>query len=311
MNRLLEVFANNILPVFLTAGAGLLVGRALRPDRKTVTTLTFYIFSPALAFSSLTKTAVAGAEIGQLAFFTLGIVLASAGLAALAGLALRADRRTLATLVVASAFVNGGNYGLAATRFAFGEAALARAVLYYVFSTIGVYTLGIFVASLGRAGPGAALREIVSVPTFYALVGAGLVRGFGWSLPPFLDRSVTLLGEAAIPVMLVLLGLQIAAARVHRAAWPPQRLLILGAAVVLQLLVAPVLALLLARLGGLTGPGWQAAVLEASMPAAVVTTVLAIQYDLDAELMTAAVVLTTLLSPLTLTPLIAYLQAAG
>jgi predicted permease len=47
------------------------------------------------------------------------------------------------------------------------------------------------------------------------------------------------------------------------------------------------------------------------MPAAVITTVLAVQYDLDAELMTGAVVLTTLLSPLTLTPLIIFLQASG
>jgi predicted permease len=49
------------------------------------------------------------------------------------------------------------------------------------------------------------------------------------------------------------------------------------------------------------------AVLQASMPAAVVTTVLAVQYDLDRTLISGTVVLSTLLSPLTLTPLIAYL----
>ncbi len=310
MNRLLDVFLNNLAPVFLCAGAGLVLGRTLRPDRKTVTHLVFYIFSPALVFASLTQTPVAGAEFSQLAFFTLAMVAAAGLLAALSGVALGADRRTLATLIVASAFVNGGNYGLAATHFAFGEAALARAVIYFVFSTIAVYTLGIFVASLGRAGPRTALREIVSVPAFYALLAAGLVRGFGWDLPPYVERTVTLLGDAAIPVMLVLLGLQIAAARVQPEAWPRQRLLILAAAVGLQLLVAPLLGLGLARLFNLTGAGWQAAVLEASMPAAVVTTVLALQYDLDAELMTAVVVLSTVLSPLTLTPLIIYLQGA-
>jgi predicted permease len=311
LNRLLEVFLNNLLPVFLSAGAGLAIGRAFRPDRKTVTQLAFYIFSPCLVFASLTRVEVSGAEFGLLALFTLTVVAGMALLAALAGRLLGADRRTLVTLVIASAFVNSGNFGLAATRFAFGEAALARAIIYYVFSTIAVYTLGVFVASLGNHGPRQAVREILSVPAFYAVLAAGLARGFGWTVPPFVERTVSLLGEAAIPVMLVLLGLQIAAARVHPEAWPRPRLVILAAATVLQLLVAPLTALALASLIGLTGPTWQAAVLETSMPAAVITTVLAVQYDLDAELMTGAVVLTTLLSPLTLTPLIIFLQASG
>lgn len=308
MSRLLDVFLNNLLPVFLSAGAGLALGRAFPLERKTVAQLTFYIFSPCLVFSSLTQTQVSGGEFGQLALFTLTMVGGLALLAALTGRFLSADRRTLVTLVIASAFANSGNYGLAATRFAFGEAALARAVIYYVFSSVGVYTLGIFVASLGKQRPAAALREIVSVPAFYAVAAAGLVRGLNWSIPPFLSRTAELLGEAAIPAMLVLLGLQMAAMRFHREAWPPRRLLLLAAAATLQLVLAPFLALGLARLMGLTGPAWQAAVLESSMPAAVITTVLAVQYDLDAELVTGAVVLTTLLSPLTLTPLIAYLQ---
>ncbi len=62
---------------------------------------------------------------------------------------------------------------------------------------------------------------------------------------------------------------------------------------------------------GLSGPSYQAAVLQTSMPAAVVTTVLAVEYDLDTPLVTGTVVLTTLLSPLTLTPIIAYLLHAA
>jgi len=46
----------------------------------------------------------------------------------------------LATLIVASVFVNGANYGLAATKFAFGEEALARAMVYFVFNVFVLYT---------------------------------------------------------------------------------------------------------------------------------------------------------------------------
>ena len=122
-------------------------------------------------------------------------------------------------------------------------------------------------------------------------------------MPLFLDRSISLLGDASIPLMLVILGLQIGEVR----ALPRSKTILIGAAAVLQLVVTPVIALLIAHWMGLTGISRQAAVLQASMPAAVATTVLAVQYDLDSALVSGTVAITTILSPLTLTPLIAHL----
>jgi hypothetical protein len=303
----LGVFLNNLLPIFLCAGAGFAVGRAFQIDLKTVTRLSFFIFSPCLVFTALTQAQVGGGELGQLALFTVLVLAAMMALSALTGLALRLERHLLMTLIIASVFVNGGNYGLAANRFAFGEEALARAVIFYVVSTIGVYTAGIFVASLGKQSVRQALREVVSMPAFYAVIAAGAFRLTGWQVPLFFERAITLLGEAAIPVMLVILGLQIAQTR----AWPRARFWLIGVASGLQLLVAPLVGIALAALLGLTGPARQAAILEASMPTAVITTILALQYDLDAELVTGTVIVSTLLSPLVLTPLIVYLQHSG
>lgn len=308
---LLEIFLNNLLPIFLCAGAGLAVGRAFEPDIKTINRLTFYIFSPCLVFTSLTHSPVPGGELTQITLFVVVFVVLMIVLAAFTGRLLGLSRQGLVTLIIASAFVNSGNYGLAAVNFAFGEAALARAVVFYVASTFTVYTLGIVIASLGKQTVRDALRELVSVPAFYALIAAGLVRGFGVEAPLFLDRAITLLGEAALPVMLIILGLQMARTRLEHQHWPPGRRALVGAGVCLQLLIAPLAALALAYPFGLTGLTWQAVVLEASMPTAVITTVLAVQYDLDAEPVTLVVVLSTLLSPFTLTPLIAYLQHAA
>jgi malate permease and related proteins len=104
--------------------------------------------------------------------------------------------------------------------------------------------------------------------------------------------------------MLVILGLQVAEAR----SWPRNRAVLISVASFLQLIATPIVSLLLAHWLGLAGPARQAAVLQASMPAAVATTVLAVEYELDATLVSGVVVLTTILSPLTLTPLIAYLS---
>jgi len=180
---LLSVFLDNLLPIFLCAAAGVAVGRAFQPDLRTVTRLSFYIFSPCLVFSSLTQTPVSGAEFAQLAVFTAGHIGLMVALTAMLGLASRMERRALATLIIAAVFVNGGNYGLAANRFAFGDEALARAVVFYIFSTIGVYTVGIFLASLGKRSPAEAAREVVTVPAFYALIAAGLARFTGFGVP--------------------------------------------------------------------------------------------------------------------------------
>ena len=69
------------------------------------------------------------------------------------------------------------------------------------------------------------------------------------------------------------------------------------------------LGLALAPVFGLEGAARQAGILESAMPAAVMTTVLAEQYDLEPEFVSATVFLSTLLSPLTLSPLLVYLGA--
>jgi len=59
---------------------------------------------------------------------------------------------------------------------------------------------------------------------------------------------------------------------------------------------------------GLEGVARQAVILQSAMPTAVIVTILATEYDLDPALASAAVLVSTLLSPFTLTPIIAYLQ---
>lgn len=299
----ISIFVENLLPVFLAAGIGFLFGKATRPDVRTASRLAFHVFSPCLVFTTLVRVGMSGAEIRQIALFTFGIAGLMIALAYLTGRVMRLERHLMATLIIASVFVNGANYGLAATKFAFGEAALARAMVYFVFNVFVLYTVGIVIASMGRLTWRQALGKIMAVPAFYALITAAAVRYAGWSVPLFIDRAITLLSDAAIPTMLVILGLQLAETRT----WPRHRIGLIGAATVLQLVMAPLAALLLAHGLGLSGPARQAVVLQSSMPTAVITTILAIEYELDTPMVTGTVILTTLLSPLTLTPLIAYL----
>jgi len=103
-------------------------------------------------------------------------------------------------------------------------------------------------------------------------------------------------------VLLLILGMQIAQApRSLQWRW-------VGLATLVRMIVMPLIAFGLASLFNLTETGRRAGIIEASMPSAVVVTVLALEYNIEPRLVTEAVIFTTLISPLTLTPIIAFLH---
>ena len=124
----------------------------------------------------------------------------------------------------------------------------------------------------------------------------------GVTVPLAIMRPVTMLSDAALPLMILVLGMQL-----ERATFPERPSLVM-LAVCLSLLIAPMVALGMTSALGITGAARQAGVILASMPAAVVATILALEFDVAPSFVTSVVFMTTLLSPLTLTPLIAYLM---
>jgi predicted permease len=77
----------------------------------------------------------------------------------------------------------------------------------------------------------------------------------------------------------------------------------------LRLIAAPALAFALSIPFGLSGAARQAGISEAAMPTAVVITVLATEYNVEPSFVTMTVFLSTILSPLTVTPILAILGA--
>lgn len=302
LRSILDILLNNLLPVFLAAATGYVLGRTLRPDVKAISRAAFYIFSPCLVFKAVASNALSGGEFGRMALFTLAAVLASGALGLAACRLLGYNQILTSGILLSVMFVNGGNFGLPINLYAFGEAGLARATLYYVFSTTLVYTLGVYVASRGRLAARQALLSVLKVPALYALPLAGLILVTGWKTPLPLQRPIDLLAGAALPTMLVILGMQLARARWQGQVGP------VGVAASLRLLGGPLIGLLLASLLGLSGPLRQAAVLESAMPTAVINTILAVEYEGQPDFVTSVVLVTTLLSPLILAPLIAYLK---
>jgi malate permease and related proteins len=300
--ELLSIFFQNILPIFALAGVGFLLVRYLQADVRTLSRMTFYALSPCLIFDMLVSSRVSPGEFGRVALFAAATVLGIGLIAGLTARALRLDRVSASAFVTVVMFANGGNYGLPLTLFAFGQEGLARATIYFVVSLLLTYTLGIFVASCGRRSAGESLRGLLKVPNLYAAVAAVLVIATGLTPPVALMRPIHLLSNAAIPVMLLVLGMQL------ERAVKPERPRLVWLAVGLRLGASTVLGLFLANALGLTGAARQAGILQTAMPVAVVTTILAVEYEIEPTFVTSVVFFSTVLSPFTLTPLIALLR---
>mgnify|MGYP000199748843 CR=1 FL=1 len=303
MSELFTLFFNNLFPILLAAGIGFVLAKWLKINPRPLSQVVFYVFSPVLVFNLIKNSQLSNQDILRTLAFALILMMCIGLLTWLIGGLLRFDRKMMAAVMITAIFMNAGNYGLPLTSFAFGEQALAYASIFFVISAMFTNTIGIVIASSGSMSVIDSIKGLVKFPAIYALAFGILFLQFGWKLPSGLDRSVALLSNAAIPCMLVLLGMQLVNIRLDGHIKP----LILTSS--MRLLIAPMLAFGLTRLFGMSGAAQQAVVLEAGMPVAVLTTILATEFDTAPTFVTTAVLITTLLSPLTLTPLLAFLGA--
>jgi predicted permease len=302
MNLLLSIFADDIVPVFAIAAVGFLLARHFDASVKTVSKLSFNALSPCLVFDQLVKSNITGSDFGRMALFCVLLTAAMGVAACLAAVALRLDRQTLSSFLLVVMFSNSGNYALPVVLFAFGRDALGFASVYFVTSAILVYTVGVFVAASGRRSVRRALMGVARVPAIYAVAAAAVIMLTRTPVPLAVMRPVEMLSDAALPIMLLVMGMQLERAMM------PKHPAAVATAVVLSLVVSPLAGLGLSMLLGLYGPARQAAIMLASMPAAVVTTVLALEFELDPNFATSVVLVSTMLSPLSLVLIIAYLQ---
>lgn len=299
----LRLFTDNLLPIFMIAGAGFLLAGRVGVAARTLNHVAFYVLAPCLVFQLIVDSRLpAGALIRMLGFSitALGVVgIAAAVTARLLGW----SRSTVAAVAMVALLPNAGNYGLSATLFAFGEPGLAQASVFFIASSILSYTAGVFIASMGRRRLREALFGLVKVPAVWAIVVAFLMLRTDGALPFPAARAVKLLADACIPVFLLVLGMQLRGAR-WRGRWGP-----IAAGVSMRMAGGIAAGFAFAWLFGLDGVARQAGIFQSAMPSAVITIILATEYDVEPEMVTSAVTVTTLLSPLTLTPLLWVLGA--
>ncbi|MEA3309633.1 MAG: AEC family transporter, partial [Chloroflexota bacterium] len=272
----------------------------LELDLRTLSRVSFYLFMPALVLDVLLRPDFKSAEFGSIAGAAFLVTVALWAIFEVVARLLRLEAKTRGAFLTAIVLTNAGTYGLPVLTFAFGEDALAPATAYIVaFNVIIVVLASFYLALVGEASLGKALRRVSGTPVVYAALLGALVQWTGWVLPEPVVKAVRILGQATIPVLLVVLGLQLR--RGFTGGWRAWHLPALGMVLVARFLVAPLLAGWIGGWLGLEGLAHTTFVIDNALPTAITTTVLASEFEADAAFATVSVFLTTIVSLLTVT----------
>lgn len=292
------LFIQIILPVFLIILSGFVLEKLASLDFRTLTYCSLYLFSPCLVFATLMKRPVHFALALDLFVFMLLYTAVLLAVAVTVGRLLKLEKDTQGALSLTTVMMNVGNFGLPLAYFAFGQEGLDVSVLTFIIFNIPLSTLAIIIAQGSRIPLRQALANTCKIPIFHAVILAFLFKGTGIVVPAFLLNPIDLLGQAAVPLMLVLLGMQLA--RTRLLVQPGFLALAAG----IRLILAPLVAWGLAGLFDLQGMTRNVVILQTSTPSAVLPLLYSLRFGTRPDLVAGAIFLTTLLSAVSLTVLL-------
>lgn len=304
----MPLLANTLLPLILLIGLGAVLSRIrfLGPQfASDLNKLAFWIALPALLFRS----AAGASEATAATWWLLGVMLLGTALVSLlawvwsraigvpaAGQgtfvqsAFRGNLAFIGIPVLAASVVDAPD-SIRVPALASGVIVMALTMAFY-----NVLAVVVLQASRPRAGigAGALVRPIATNPLLLAGLSGLALALAGVSLPAFLDRTLDVLGGAAVPIALLCIGGSLTTTRfVGRRSW------IVWAAL-FKVAVSPLLIGGLAWLAGLGPIEMRIGLVFASTSTAAAAYVMARQMEGDESLASGSIALSTTLSAISL-----------
>ena len=288
-----------VLPVGLIILIGFIIGRTLPLQRSTLSQLALYVLSPALVIDSLYRNKLPFSSSSKL---LIGFALTSATIYIAVGLISKLLKlatplsRAITAIIM---FPNNGNMGLPVVTFALGTAGLDRAIVYMIGSSFLMFCFG--PAIIRGKGILEGFKLTLKLPLIWAILFGTSLRLLSIKLPWGLDKSIQQLGAAAIPIALIVLGMQLSQTKFQ----PKIKEFLV---VLARLIVAPAIAYCVGRLLQLETLDLQVLVLQSAMPTAVNSFIIVTEFGGDKDLVARAIVTSTLMSFITL-PIILLLSS--
>lgn len=289
---IVELF-NVIAPVLFIALVGYIwVKKGYEFPTDFVTRLTMHVGAPCLVFVGIMNLEDNFEQTLHFMSAVVVVVLCMLSLSTLLAYVLKLPKRAY---IVALSSCNAGNMGIPLCLFAFGEKGMALGVAYFSVTVIFSVTISVFI-SHGNMTPATLSRTTM-------LYGVALASFFilsGTPAPVWLMNTTQLTAGVTIPLMLLTLGVSLARLKFKGSG----KFIFLSA---LKLSMGFGVGFGIATLFGFEGLERNVFILQASMPVAVFSYMLASQYKRNPEEVAGMIFASTLLSMITIPLLLTYL----
>ncbi|WP_049576860.1 AEC family transporter [Streptomyces sp. SBT349] len=275
--------------------------------REVLTRLGFHVATPALLFVTLSGTDPSVILSPSLLVSAIG-TFATAGVFVAVGAARRWGVGRTAVGALCSAYVNAGNLGIPIAVYVLGDASIVAPILLFqqlVLSPVALTVLDLSSATEGRRTTWQRVTTPFRNPVVIGSLAGVSVAVSGWTPPGALLEPATLLGNMAVPAVLLAFGISLRGSPLPGRG--PERAPVL-LSVALKSAVQPLITWSLAAfLFRLDGGDRLNVVVTAALPAAQNLFTYASRYDVGARLARESILLSTLVSVPALTLIAALL----
>lgn len=303
MNVFSYILFNNIAPLFIIIYLGYLLTSKFDLDIFTLSKLNFYIFVPALVFVKVYETEIQLEFFKAILFGVLILVLLYIFSWMISKI--MKNKVSMSTALSNSImFYNSGNFGLPLIMLVFSNTmyasyAVSIQIMILIVQNLTTNTIGFFNAGRGQMNYIDSIKKILKMPVIYGITLAFLIKIFGFNIDQyFFWPSIKYLESALIPIALLTLGTQLYHTKfsfknkdVYIASFT-------------RLIGGPILAFLLLKLMGIDGVMAQVLLISSSVPSAVNTALIAVEYNNEPDFASQTVMTSTLLSAISLTVVI-------
>ncbi len=288
----MQVLVQTVIPVFSIILVGYTIGKIKKLDIQALIDVIVYISAPCLIFSSIASSDINLVDFTTIALAALAIILIMALFVFSILKITNSDKKGLYLPMV---FGNTSYLGYPVALFAFGMDGLSRAVVYDMMNSLVIFSLGIYTVHHRNE-----IQEAFKVPLLYAVVIGLVVNLLKIPIPPLLFQPIEMIGMITIPLALLVLGYKLTEIKISAAKTA-------SLASVFRILGGFLVAFLLIKLFSIDGLVKDIIVLQAAMPSAVMSMILAAKYERDASLVASVVLITTVLSMITIPLILSYL----
>lgn len=285
-----------VLPAFLILAIGYIGQKKLKIDRKSVSTTALYLMSPFLAFRTFYTNKVS-IEYLYIVLFCLTLCAVLLVLILFIGKVKKLQQPKVSAMILSGVFMNSGNYGAPIILFAFGSVGFDYAVIMMVIQSLLMNTVGLYYAAKGSKETNTmkeSLMKVVKMPIIYGAALGLIFQVSGLIVPNFVIQAVELIADAAIPTVMLVLGMQLATLSRNN-----MKLGEVASMVMIKMVVSPIIAYFIIMIFSIEGLLAKILLVLAAMPTAANTTLYALQFNTEPEFVSSSTLITTILSIIT------------